>query len=215
MEQNMEENIEKRKGKKKTITILGVMAGAILIVAAAFIGGRLLSQRTSPGGLLMAGNGASIVSLSLDFVPAPELPTTDPEVIGTYVEQQDNTVYVQTFSMDTGGAGVVISSALSSSGDPSVAIPAGAAAPAGGSDDSNSAPMIEVVVTNKTLIYKDVTQFDLTSTDENQTVQQSVETGSLDDLTSQTMITVWGRKVGDRVIADIILYSNPVVFTAP
>jgi hypothetical protein len=29
------------------------------------------------------------------------------------------------------------------------------------------------------------------------------------------MIQVWGRKNGDRIIADILLYSNPVMIKKP
>jgi hypothetical protein len=42
-----------------------------------------------------------------------------------------------------------------------------------------------------------------------------VAAGSLDDLTAQTMIMVWGRKNGDRIIADVISYSNPIIFKRP
>jgi hypothetical protein len=49
----------------------------------------------------------------------------------------------------------------------------------------------------------------------NTRIQQVVAPGSLDDLTTQTMITVWGRKVGDRVIADVIAFLNPVMITNP
>jgi len=31
-------------------------------------------------------------------------------------------------------------------------------------------------------------------------------------LTSQSFVTVWGRKSGDRIIAEVIFISNPVVF---
>jgi hypothetical protein len=47
---------------------------------------------------------------------------------------------------------------------------------------------------------------------ETQTVQQTVEESTLDHLNSQSMVTVWGRKSGDRIIADVLFYSNPVIF---
>jgi hypothetical protein len=35
------------------------------------------------------------------------------------------------------------------------------------------------------------------------------EEGTLDDLNTQSFITVWGRRSGDRIIADILFYTNP------
>ena len=207
MEENMEPKIEK-KTNKKVFTIVGVVAGVIVIAAAAFIGGRFLNQRASPGGGLMqvgGGSGAGgAVSMSVEVIPAPELPTTQPELTGTLAERKDNTIYIQTFSMETGGGGVqVMSSSSSSSVETTGAVP------------NNSGPKVEVVITNDTKIYKDVTEWDFSSSEGTKKIQQTVEPGDLDDLTKQTMITIWGRKVGDRVIADVIVYSNPISITAP
>ena len=206
MEQNLEPKIETKPGKKKIFLIVGAVVGVLVIAAAAFIGGQLLNRRANGLGMMpFSGDGGAFTSVSLMIEPAPELPTTQPEVVGTFAERQDNTIYIQEFSMSMGGGGVVISvgGAEDASGGPVTS-----------SSAPESGPKVEVVVTNDTLIYADVTPFDL-QPGENQTVQQVVEPGSLDDLTSQTMVQVWGRKVGDRVIADVIAYSNPVVFTAP
>jgi hypothetical protein len=210
MEQNLEPEIEtKTKNKKRGFLIAGVIMGVVVIAVAAFIGGRFLNQQLAPAGLMSLGGGeGGMVSMSVEIVPAPELPTTAPDVTGTFAERQDNTIYVQTFSMDMGsGGGVVVSSSSvsSSDGEPSVVV----------SGPSNSGPKVEVVVTNDTLIYTDVTPMNLNPGEETVKVQQVVEPGNLDDLTTQTMITVWGRKVGDRVIADVIAYSNPVMLTVP
>jgi hypothetical protein len=212
MEENMEPKIEKKTNKKKVFTIVGAVAGVIVIAAAAFIGGRFLNQRASPGiGLIQVGGapgGGNAVSMSIEMIPAPELPTTAPEVSGTFTERKDNILYVQTFSMDMGsGGGVVVSSASgSSSDDPGSTIVSG---------PSNTGPKVEVVVTNDTLIYKDVTAFDMNPGEGTTKIQQVVEPGNLDDLATQTMLTVWGRKVGDRVIAEVIFYSMPVTVTGP
>jgi hypothetical protein len=208
MEQNMEPEIETKPNKKKGLIIAGVIAGVIVIAAAAFIAGRFLNQRLAPAGLISVGGGeGNVVSMAVEFSPAPELPTTAPEVSGIYAERQDNTIYVQTFSMDIGsGGGVVVGSSSNSAADTSQAVVSG---------PSNSGPKVEVVVTNDTLIYADVTPMNLNPGEETTKIQQVVELGTLDEMTTQTMITVWGRKVGDRVIADIIAYSNPVMITVP
>jgi len=70
-----------------------------------------------------------------------------------------------------------------------------------------------VVITNATIIDRDATEvIPPSEINETQSVQQVVEEGTLDDLTSDSMIMVWGRKNGDRIIADVILYSRPVMF---
>jgi len=208
MEENMEPKIEKKTNKKKVFTIVGVVAGVIVIAAAAFIGGRFLNQRASPvGGLMQVGGGSGAggaVSMSVEVIPAPELPTTQPELTGTLAERKDNSIFIQTFSMDTGGGGVQVMSSSSAS-----SVETTGAAP------NNSGPKVEVVITNDTKIYKDVTEWDFSSSEGTKKIQQTVEPGDLDDLTKQTMITIWGRKVGDRVIADVIVYSNPISITAP
>jgi len=196
MEENMEPTTEKKSNKKKIFTILGVVIGVMLIASAAYIGGRLLNRSGNPSGgnLLNAGGGSGVVlSGMVNITPALELPTTQPEVVGTYVKRQDNSIFLQKFSMDTSGGGVSVSSS---------AVGAGSSNPS-----ANKGPQQEVVITNKTMIYTDVTQF---SSNQNTTIQQVVKQATLDDISPQTMITVWGHKDGNRVIADVILYTTPM-----
>ncbi len=166
-------------------------AVVILVAAAAFVGGRFINgQGGSLGFLPFSGGG--MTAMSINMLPAPELPTTNPEVVGNFAERKDNAIYVQTFSIDASGAGGVVSIAVDSSGSM-----------------DNSGPKVEVVVTNETKIYRDATEFGADPSGENTTIQQVVESGSLDDLTSQTSLTVWGRKNGDRIIAEVLVYSTP------
>ena len=207
MEQNLEPKIENKTNKKKVITILGAVAVVLLVAAAAFIGGRLLNKQQSSMGLLSLGGEGNVVSMAFEMIPAPELPTIAPEVTGTFVERKDNTIYVQTFSMEMGGGGVVVSSSVEgSSSGPSTDMVI---------SNANTGPKVEVVVTNDTLIYTDVTPMTMNPGEGTTKVQQVVERSNLDDITTQTMITVWGRKVGDRVIAEVIAYSNPIMIKAP
>jgi len=188
---------------KKLFVILGVVV--ILVGAAAFIAGRMLNQRVGPMGLGPLGGGGNNVSVSIQMEPAPELPTTQPDVIGLFVGRKDNTVIVSSMPMKAGGGGVVVSVNKSDEdGGEEVA----------GSPMNNDGPKVEVVVTSETIIYKDTTEPPSPSGG-NQTVQQTVAEGSLDDLTTQSFVTVWGRKSGDRIIADVLFYGNPVVFKRP
>ena len=114
--------------------------------------------------------------------PAPEIPRTAPEVSGLLVERKDNTVILQSVSFDAGSGW-----ALGDSNEPM---------------DTTSGPKVEVVMTGATIVYR--TNYEFTQS----SVQQTVEEASLDDLNSQMMITVWGRKDGDRIIADLLLAEH-------
>jgi len=191
---------------KKLFVILGVVV--IVVGAAAFVAGRLLNQGVGPMGLgLPLGNGGDRMSVSIDMKPAPELPTTQPDVIGQFAERQDNTIIVSSMPMKAGGGGVVVS-VNKSDGDED------GGEEVAGSPMNNDGPKVEVVVTSETVIYKDTTEPPAPSGG-NQTIQQTVGEGSLDDLTSNSFVTVWGRKSGDRIIADVLFYSQPVVFKRP
>ena len=72
---------------------------------------------------------------------------------------------------------------------------------------------VEVVISNDTTIYRDVTP--MGPENANKAVQQIVELSTIDDISPQSSITVWGRKVGDRIIADIIVFSSPFMMKAP
>jgi len=187
---------------KKLIITLVILV--IVVGAAAFIGGRLLNQKAGPLGLGMPlGGGEGMVSISVQVTPAPELPTTEPETLGLFVERKDNSIFVSAISMDAGGKGVVVQSGGGGDGEPSVSGP------------KADGPKKEVVITSETTIYLENTDFGEPKPGENQVIQQTVTEGSLDDLTSQSFVTVWGRKSGDRIIADVVFISNPVMFKRP
>jgi hypothetical protein len=77
--------------------------------------------------------------------------------------------------------------------------------------DENSGIKVEVVVTSATRIYKDVTEFPAPVNGEIHNVQQAAAEGTLDDLNTQTFLSVWGRRSGDRIIADVLFYTNPLL----
>lgn len=141
------------------------------------------------------------MEISINLIPAAELPKIRPELIGPFVERKDKTIVVQSTSLKTGGQGIIVQKGE-----------AGAVSP---SPNMNYGPKVEVVITNETTIYRDTTQPGEPPSAENATVRQTVEETTLDDLNSQSIVTVWGRKNGDRIIAEVLLYSNPVLFKRP
>ena len=179
--------------------IVLILSGLVLVVgAAAFLAGRMLNSNISPLGLFRLGGNGDNVSFKVKVIPAAELPTTQPEVIGPFEERQDNTIVVASIPMKTAGGGVV--------------------AGPGSRVDGESRPKVEVVVTNETIIYRETTEPGRTpsaTSGEVETIQQTVEEATLDDLNSQSLVTVWGRKSGDRIIAEVLLYSNLVMIKRP
>jgi hypothetical protein len=184
---------------KKTIVGLGVLV--LLVGAAAFLAGRMLNGKVGPLGFFGFGGKGAMMSVSINIVPAEELPKTPPEVMGLFVERKDKTIVVQSVPLKAGGGGVVVEKG-------------GGEAVAGSPADLDSGPQVEVVVTNETTIYRENTEFS-GPPDGNETIQQTVEESTLNDVNSQSMVTVWGRKSGDRIIAEVLFYSNSIFFKRP
>ncbi len=70
--------------------------------------------------------------------------------------------------------------------------------------------MSEVVITHDTQVYRDVTSQQFKSSPQKgQRVQQVVELGQIEEIGEDSNVQVWGRQNGDRIIADVLLYSIP------
>ena len=182
--------------------IFGMGALVLVVGAAAFVGGRMLNGNVDPLGLFGLGGNGKMMSVRINVIPAEELPKTPPELTGQFVERKDKTIVIQSLSLKAGAGGVVVEKG-------------GGEAVAGSRAEPDSGPKVEVVITNETIIYRETTEIGKPTSGKTQTVQQTVEESTLDDLNSQSMVTVWGRKSGDRIIADVLFYSNPVMFKRP
>ena len=196
----METQTQETPTPPKSIILYVIGVGlVILLAAAAFIAVRYFQQSR---GLPFNGQGKNVISIAgpggeqtfaLDMKPAEELPATQPDTIGMFVERKDNSIFV-----GTGEINVIVEA------KPGEAPQA---------DSSFSGPKVEVVVSPDTIIYKDVTKPDPKNPEA--TMQQVVELSTIDEITQQSSITVWGRKVGDRILADVIVFSTPFMMFAP
>jgi hypothetical protein len=183
--------------------LIFILSGLVLVVgAAAFVTGRMLNGQVNPLRFFGLGGKGDVMSISINVIPAEELPKAEPEVTGPFVERKDNTIVVASIPMKAGGGGMVKSEG-------------GGEFVAGSPVDLDSVPKVEVVVTSETMIYRETTEFKEPSSNETQTIQQTVEESTLDELNCQSMVMVWGRKSGDRIIAEVLFYSNPVMFKRP
>jgi len=189
---------------KKLMITLGIVV--VLVGAAAFLGGRLLNGNVGSLGMGMPIGKSGVMSISVQITPAPELPTTRATLIGSFIERKDNSIIVASAPMEAGKGGIVLS--ISNGGGSDEGPSTSGSAPDG--------PKVEVVISNQTTVYLENTEMGEPNPNEiNKVVQQTVTKGSLDDLTTESFVSVWGRKSGDRVIADVVLFSNPVMFKKP
>jgi len=187
-----------RKSVMPYIIGIGVV---VLLAAAAFMSVRYFVQPQNaagggPGGknmISIGGPGGEAQTFELNVKPAEELPDTQPDEAGIFIERKDNSVFI--------GTGEVTVRAKAEPGqEPEV-------------DTDFTGPKVEVVISADTVIYKETTQLD--PEDPGAEVQQTVELSTIDEITEQSSITVWGRKAGDRIIADVILFSTPFMMKAP
>ena len=172
----------------------------VLLAAAAFMAVRYFAQpkNTARGPeaaniISVEGPGGQASTFALDIKPARELPARQPDEIGMFVERQDNSIFIGTGQID-------LRVEAAPGEEPQV-------------DSNYSGPKLEVVVSSETVIYKDTTELD--PENPGAEVQQTVELSTIDEITEQSSIMVWGRKAGDRIIADVIMFSGPIIARAP
>jgi len=173
---------------KKLFVILGILV--LVLGAAAFIAGQMLNRGVVP----LFGLGGPD---QLTILPAEELPKTEPETEGLFIERQDNIIIVQgSGSISNNPQGVEV----------------------GSKEHLSGGLKVEVVVTTETIIYHDVTQppDHRPTGDDPRVLLQTLVEGTLDDLiNSQSLVMVWGRKSADRIIAEVLVYSTPAFLQEP
>lgn len=180
------------KKRRRLWIFVGVGVLVVAIAGAAFVAGRLfvnkaaVSPDNGPVLKMSSGSNVGLQQINPNEKRAPELPDTSPTITGIYVSRQD-----QVISIGTGEVRILKNGGNTGS-PPSLS-------------SSYDGPVLQVVVNHNTRIYKDVTQFH-NAPQNGGNVQQVVEPGSLDDLGSVSMVTVWGRRQGERVVADVLVY---------
>jgi len=183
------------KPRRKQLFILaGAILAVIILAGAAFLAGSLMNNKNISAGngpvAQSNGSGGRVVQ-SLNesqITPAPELPIIQADVRGVFLSRTNDS-----FTIGTGGVGLTIQG----NGSGQISTP----------QVSYDGPTYEVVITKDTVLYKDTTQLDPGN---NGPIQQTVAPGTLDDLNSTIMVSVWGKKTGDRYIADVIVYLQPM-----
>jgi hypothetical protein len=186
---------EKPTPVKKSRRLLWLILGVVVVLvlgAAAFLGGRYmqngsLSTGGSNGGTLLS-SGQPAGSVRRQFINNELIPA--PELPKRAADVTGIFDHRQNNSFFV-GTGQLLS----------------------GSYDG---PVVEVVVANNTKVYKDDSLLNPNNLPSNGTkFQQKVVPGNLDEIGQDSLINAWGRKTGNRLIADVLVYNNPNPMIAP
>ncbi|MCB9098049.1 MAG: hypothetical protein H6632_00810 [Anaerolineales bacterium] len=183
----------------RTLMIMAGFIAVALLAGGAFMAARLLNAGDSGTGggqgninIVAEDSGGGAFALSLDIKPAPELPPTPPETGGVFVRREDNSIFVGTGEID-------VTAEAKNDGPPTLSV-------------NFSGPVLEVVVTRDTTLYRDETEFPTPgqAASGEQSVQQIVTlVDSLDELgpnTKNAELQIWGTRSGDRVVAQVLVY---------
>lgn len=200
------EDLTTQNNKNQKPWIIGGILVVVLLAGAAFVGGSLLNRQ--------AEADASSGAFEVDFTEAEEIPQTEPEIVGLVTSTDGDILTVQEFNMNNalgmiGEGGVVISSVEIENPEDMEELPVAEFIGADG-------PVTEVVITHDTKIYSDVTFGEIPMISEGDSmpdlpdeIKIKVEPGNADEIGTNSMITVWGERRGDRVIANFILFQPP------
>ncbi len=175
------------------IVLVAVLAGAAFVGAQLLAGQGLPGQTASSGGMnLVTSQGGKQAQMAQDQrIPAKELPQTPADVRGVFDHRKDNSIIA--------GTGVIISDVQKDQNGNVT------------SSSTYSGPTVEVVVTPQTIVYRDVTNQQFNGQPPSGKIPHVLEPGSLDDVGKDSLIHAWGKKTGDRLIADVLVYTPPSI----
>ncbi len=120
----------------------------------------------------------------LDIRDAAEMPDTPPDVGGLFVRRDGNSLFVGTGNL----SGYLVSS--------------------GEWEFRHDGPVVEVLTTRDTMIYRDDTLGQLGGVAPAGPIQQVLKPGSLDELGKNSTVKAWGERHGERVIAGVIVFAT-------
>ena len=193
--------------KTRTTWIIGGILLVVLFAAAAYVGGSMLNRQAE----------SSSDGIEVDFTDAEEIPQTAPEIVGLITTVDGDTLTVQEFSMNNtlgmiGESGVIVQSIEIENPEDLDELPVVEFMGAEG-------PVTEVIITHDTEIYRDVTFGEIATIGDigdidtlpelPDEIKIKVEPGNADEIGTNSMVTIWGERRGDRVIAAVILFQPP------
>lgn len=166
---------------KKKVVWISLTVVALLAIA--YVGGRYLTGEVNPLNMLQFASGNAVMT-SIEMEGSKDLPQEKALVVGTYTGRADNIIHVKEIAVNmVGGVGY---------------------------SDGNDANAVthDVLVTRETKVFQDITDYSIAGQG---VIQQVVESADLEAMGDDAFMQVWGRKSGDRVIADVVCFSNITV----
>ncbi len=130
-----------------------------------------------------------------NLIQSEELPETEPQTMGVFVERNDNIIIVAPADSIR-----IMVPDPNQAGEPKM-------------EADYVGDKVEVVISKDTTIYRDVTPMGAENAERE--IQQVLELSTIDTISPQSVITVWGRKAGDRILADVVLFLSPFQKGAP
>lgn len=170
--------------------VASFLALALLLAGASYVATRYLTLPASAEEIMSVqkwDGGEEVItskSVTVDMERAPELPTTKADVAGILVRREDSSLFVGTGNL-TG------KNVIGEDGSVGVAL-------------QTDGPVLEVVVTHNTRVYRDVTDLNTGGT-----VQQELRPGSADEIEENGVVIAWGNKRGEWIVADTLVYRRP------
>lgn len=174
--------------KQINMKLLAILIFAAVVIPTAAIAGRYLKgnlggdSQTAP--LVKQGDGYARQGNFIDVRPSALLPAGSPDAGGVLVERKDNLLFV--------GTGLL--SAYKNE--------------LGAWEMRHDGPVVEVVITQLTEIYRDDTLRMLEGEGPNGSMDQALGPGTLAEIAGRDLyISAWGEKRDDRLIARVLVYQ--------
>jgi hypothetical protein len=171
---------------RSTLIATAAVALALLLAGAAFVGGRLLADRELAADnrqIVMSdsGGGVTVLGTKVETVRAAEMPGRAPDVAGLYARREDNRLFVGTGAMS-------------------------AFKVEGRWEFHHDGPVVEVVTTHGTLVYRDDTLQQFGDALPSGPVQQVLTPSMVEKIEENSTISAWGERRGDRLVAEVIVF---------
>lgn len=184
---------------KRTILIVaGGLVLVVLLAGAAFVAGQMWGKeapqdeaQAEPQPVVLPEGAPKDDVMVMKLEPAEELPQRSPNAVGVFTRREDNRIFV----------------AANSQGQAMIIIQDGETA---GDANTNE---VEIVVSSETVIYEDVTQQELGGSSPGGSVRQKVKPGSVEEIGEYSIVSAWGEKRGERLVAEYLVYTGPLVIS--
>lgn len=185
--------IERKPTQNRRRGLLTGAVAAVAIVIAVLVMTACQPAEQPAAAQVSGGNGQRP---NFQMQPAPELPTTQPAVRGFVVSHDANSLIVQignpNFRQGQGGG----------------QRPTPSGTPRPRPTQVGEGTDVTVTLSSSTVVYQDVTFANSNGQPPSGTIQQKVEKSTLDALSDNMRVTVWGDQNGDQIAATVIVYSQ-------